>query len=107
LAYFRERGYDVILAASPEPELIAVGEQEQVTVKPVRIRRNISPIADILALLKLAWLCYRLRPDLVNASMPIAALLGCSKAATVSPSLWQRPAGKPAPVVPCRSSGAQ
>ncbi|MEW6751152.1 MAG: glycosyltransferase [Candidatus Latescibacterota bacterium] len=80
LAHFRQRGYDVTLVASPEPELAATGRQEQVSVFPVRIARDISPLADALALVRLVRLCRRLRPHTVNASMPKAALLGLAAA---------------------------
>ncbi|MBT3341511.1 MAG: glycosyltransferase family 4 protein [Gemmatimonadetes bacterium] len=76
LAFLRERGYDITVVASPEPELAVVAAQEQVTVIPIRIPRDIQPLADVWALLRLIWLCLRLRPDIVNASMPKAALLG-------------------------------
>ena len=76
LAYFRECGCDVTLAASPAPELSALGEQEGVRVVPIRIPRDIEPVADAAAFVRLVRLCRRLRPHVVNASMPKAALLG-------------------------------
>lgn len=76
LAYFRQHGYDVHLATSPGPELLAIAQQEQVSVHPIRIARDVSPVSDALALFRLVRLCRRLRPDIVNAGMPKSALLG-------------------------------
>ena len=40
------------------------------------MRREIAPLADLLSLLRLCWLLYRLKPDMTEFSTPKAGLLG-------------------------------
>ena len=58
LAFLREQGFDVTLIASPHESLFAVAEREGVTVIPISMEREISPLRDLKAL----WqLCVALR----------------------------------------------
>lgn len=75
IAQVQAKGYDVCVVSSPGPDLVRVGEQMGVRVRAVPMRREISPVADLLALI--AWLkvCLRERPALMISATPKAALL--------------------------------
>jgi glycosyltransferase involved in cell wall biosynthesis len=75
LAFLRERGYEVGVAAAPGPDLDALAAEQGVTVFPVAMRREIHPLADVAALIGLVRVVRRFRPDIVNASTPKAGLL--------------------------------
>lgn len=74
-SFLRERGFEVHGASSPDEELAAFGEREQVPVHAVRMSRRISPAADLGALMRLVGLFRRLRPHIVHGSTPKAGLL--------------------------------
>ncbi len=76
LAYLRERGFEVAVAASPGPDLVAVAAEQGVTVFPVNMRREISPFADVVGLIGLLRVVREFDPDIVNAGTPKAGLLG-------------------------------
>lgn len=76
LRYLRERGFDVILVCSPGEGLEAFARSEGVRSFTVPMRRDISPLRDVISLWRLFRLLRRLRPDIVNASTPKASLLG-------------------------------
>lgn len=76
LAWMREAGFEVAVAASPGPDLQAVAEREGVTVFPIPMRREIHPLADLRSLAALTRLVRRWRPRVVNAGTPKAGLLG-------------------------------
>ena len=76
LAHLRETGADVHVVSSPDRHLDAAGEREGVAVHGLAMEREISPRADLVALWRWVRLLRRLRPDVVNAGTPKAALLG-------------------------------
>ena len=76
LAWLRERGFDVVVIASPGLDLARVRKREGVTVVPLPIPRAVAPGADLVALARLARHLRRLRPDLVVAGTPKGGLLG-------------------------------
>lgn len=76
LAYLRERGFETILITAPGSDLDAVSQREQVEAVPVAMQRNISPWQDLKSLIAMCRAIRRLRPDIVNAGTPKAALLG-------------------------------
>lgn len=76
LSFMREHGFDVLVIASPGPELEQVARQEKVRVFGIPMEREISPIQDVITLWRLYRLLRRERPDIVNASTPKAGLLG-------------------------------
>lgn len=83
LRYFSEQGFQVTLVTSPGPYLDGVAEREGVEVRTVPMSREINPLRDVLACLRLARLFRRLRPDVVNAGTPKAGLLGMLAARAV------------------------
>jgi glycosyltransferase involved in cell wall biosynthesis len=76
LADMRRRGHDVSVIASPGSLLDRVASREGVRVIGIPMRREISPVPDLVALWRLVRALRRLRPDLVNAGTPKAGLLG-------------------------------
>ena len=76
LGFLRGRGYDVHLVTAPGPLLDRVAAREGVRTHGVPMRRDMSPLSDAVALLRLVRLLRRLRPDIVNAGTPKAGLLG-------------------------------
>ncbi len=79
-AFFRERGWEVFVAASPSARLEEVGRREGVEVVPVPIAREIRPLSDLASLFRLLRAVRRLAPDIVSAGTPKAALLGLAAA---------------------------
>jgi glycosyltransferase involved in cell wall biosynthesis len=75
LGWLRLQGFDVHLVSSPGSELEAAGQREGVTVHSLRMRRSISPFADMVALVRAWRLLHRLKPDIVDAATPKASLL--------------------------------
>jgi glycosyltransferase involved in cell wall biosynthesis len=82
LRTLREAGFRVTLVSSPGKLLALTASQEGVESVAIPMRREIAPVADLLSLLRLCWLLYRLKPDMTEFSTPKAGLLG-SIAATL------------------------
>jgi len=76
LRYMREHGLEVIVVTSPGEELEMVAMAEGVEVLKVPMRREISPLHDLVSLWRLFKTLRELKPDLVNAGTPKAGLLG-------------------------------
>lgn len=74
--YMRRQGIEEAAISSPGPYLSAFGLAEAVPTFAVPMRRSISPVSDLLALVRLWVLLRKLRPDIVDAHTPKAALLG-------------------------------
>jgi len=81
--FLRGNGFDVVGVSSPGPLLDAFAAREQVPVVAVPMRRNISPVADAISLIRLIRTLLRLRPDVVHAHSPKAGLLGTIAARAV------------------------
>ncbi|HSL82788.1 MAG TPA: glycosyltransferase family 4 protein [Thermoanaerobaculia bacterium] len=76
LRHLTAAGFDVVLVTSPGPDLEGLAEAEGVEVVTLPMAREVAPLCDVLALLRLAALLRRLRPDVVDAATPKAGLLG-------------------------------
>ena len=75
LHFMKNAGLDVTAVASPGTELDMVAKREQIEVAAVPMRRELSPVSDLLALIRLLRLMRSSRPDIVNAGTPKAGLL--------------------------------
>lgn len=75
--------FDVTVIASPDEDLNAVGESENVTVVGVPMARAIDPFRDLVSLTRLIRALRRIRPDVISAGTPKGALLGLVAAALV------------------------
>lgn len=77
LADLERRGFEVVAITAPGDDLETVAAREGVATAAVPgLRREISPLADLAALMRLGLLFRRLEPDLVVAGTPKAGLLG-------------------------------
>jgi glycosyltransferase involved in cell wall biosynthesis len=76
LRALQDAGFRVTLVSSPGALLARTAAQEGVESVAIPMRREIAPMADLLSLLRLCWLLYRLKPDMTEFSTPKAGLLG-------------------------------
>jgi glycosyltransferase involved in cell wall biosynthesis len=76
LRTLREEGFRVTLVSSPGELLTRTAAQEGVEAIAIPMRRQISPAADLVSLLRLWWLLLRLKPEMTEFSTPKAGLLG-------------------------------
>lgn len=76
LRYVNENGFQVVGVSSPGEALFDVAKNEGVEVVAVPMQRAISPIADILSLLRLIQLLIKEKPAIVHTHTPKAGLLG-------------------------------
>jgi glycosyltransferase involved in cell wall biosynthesis len=74
--YMSERGFEVQAISSPGVELQGFSQREGVQVHAIRMERRISPLRDLVALLRIWRTLRSLRPSIVHAHTPKAGLLG-------------------------------
>lgn len=75
--------YNVVAVTSPGEELNEITERERVRCVPVRMHREIAPIADLRSLTQLIRVFRRERPNAVHSYTPKAGLL-CMMAAKIA-----------------------
>lgn len=73
---FLAKEMDVILVAKDVGNLKALAANEGVEYRDIDMRREISPINDLMSLFHLIRLFRKERPDIVHANTPKGALLG-------------------------------
>jgi lipopolysaccharide/colanic/teichoic acid biosynthesis glycosyltransferase/glycosyltransferase involved in cell wall biosynthesis len=71
----KSRGYRVMAVASPGALLDQFGRDEGIEVYPLEMPRRITPLGDLVAMLRLAWFFWKLRPDIVHGHTPKGGLL--------------------------------
>lgn len=76
LAMLRDRGFDVTVVSTPCGELDLVARREGVATIGVPMDREITPVRDLITVLRLYRIMRRLKPDIVNAGTPKAGMLG-------------------------------
>ena len=76
LRLMRARGFDVTVISSPGERVERCAREEGVRAVPVPMARPIRPWQDLKSLLGLFLVLRSLRPHVVNAGTPKAALLG-------------------------------
>lgn len=74
--FMRERGIDIVGVAAPGELLEAFAERDGVPVVAVDMSREISPLRDVLSLLRLVRALRRERPDIVQSGTPKGGFLG-------------------------------
>jgi glycosyltransferase involved in cell wall biosynthesis len=72
----RDAGFRVSVLSGPGQQLDQIARTEQVSVFSVAMKRGISPLRDVVALVRIWRLIRLLRPDIVEFSTPKARLLG-------------------------------
>ena len=80
LKELKEDGYEVVALSSPDADLKEVGEREEVRTIGVAMERRVSPLKDLLSLIKLVSVLKKEKPDMVHSMTPKAGLL-CMMAA--------------------------
>jgi hypothetical protein len=76
LRALRNAGFRVTLISSPGELLERTAAREGVEAVALPMRREIAPLADLVSLLRLCWVLWRLKPDVAEFSTPKAGLLG-------------------------------
>ena len=76
LRSLREAGFRVTLVSSPGELLTLTAAEEGVESVAIPMHREIAPFSDLVALLRLCLLLWRLKPDMTEFSTPKAGLLG-------------------------------
>ena len=69
-------GYDVCAVSSPGLELERLGQEMGVRVRPLLMTRSVSPLTDLVALVRWLLVCHAERPSLIVSATPKASLLG-------------------------------
>lgn len=78
-----EEGYEVVALSSPDANLQQVGEREGVRTIGVPMERRISPLKDLVSLVRLIRVLRKEKPDMVHSMTPKAGLL-CMMAAKMA-----------------------
>ena len=76
IGYLKERGFEVHMASSPGEQAEPFRDKEGVQVHCVPMVRSITPLSDLVTLLRLWHLFRKIRPDIVHSHTPKAGLLG-------------------------------
>lgn len=74
-AFMGDRNISLSFVSSTGPEQRAFAEQENVEVYSVEMSRRITPLRDVVSLLRLLRLLRRTRPSIVHAHTPKAGLV--------------------------------
>lgn len=80
IVHLRQAGFEVTCICSPGPAQ-QIARDQGAAVISLPMKRNIAPLKDLRALVRLTFLLRRLRPNIVDAGTPKAGLLGLSAAA--------------------------
>jgi lipopolysaccharide/colanic/teichoic acid biosynthesis glycosyltransferase/glycosyltransferase involved in cell wall biosynthesis len=74
--FMKDRGFEVHAIASPGPALDRFGREEGIETSSVEMPRRISPWGDLVALVRLLRVLWRIRPAIVQSHTPKGGLLG-------------------------------
>jgi glycosyltransferase involved in cell wall biosynthesis len=75
LAFLRESGYTVVLAASPGPLLDATADRERITARAISMERDVHVRRDLTSAIALVGMYLNERPSISIVSTPKAGLL--------------------------------
>ena len=70
-----DEGYEVVALSSPDEDLREVEKREKVRAVGVQMERRMSPLKDIVSLVKLVRVFAKEKPDMVHSMTPKAGLL--------------------------------
>jgi len=76
IGFMKRAGFSVGAIASPEPALALFGAEQQIPTWGLPMSRRISPLRDLVTLVRLTALLRRLRPTILHAHTPKGGLLG-------------------------------
>src|SRR5262245_34156186 len=69
-------GFELHGIASPSERLHELADRDDIDVHAVPMSREIKPLSDLVALVRMVRTLRRIRPDVLHVSTPKAALLG-------------------------------
>jgi glycosyltransferase involved in cell wall biosynthesis len=75
IMHLKNKGFQVVAVSSGGEELDEFGRKERVSVHEITMTRGISPVADLIAGLRLWVLFQKLKPTIVHGSTPKAGVL--------------------------------
>lgn len=73
---FMQEHYEVIAISSEKEYLEKIGKREGVSTFHLEMTRKITPVKDVLAVLKLAWFLIKTKPQIVHSHTPKAGIVG-------------------------------
>lgn len=76
MKFMKENGYDITMISSDGPEVSKLVDQEGCPHIAVKLTRKITPISDLISLLKLIKILKKIKPDIVHTHTPKAGLIG-------------------------------
>src|SRR5699024_3684121 len=76
LKYLVDSGFDVTVVTSFGDNIKEIIKKEHIDVKVINMERSISPLKDLISLIKLVGYFSKVKPDICNAGTPKAGLLG-------------------------------
>jgi glycosyltransferase involved in cell wall biosynthesis len=71
-----DQGWDVHIVTAPGTSLDKLADEPGIATHPIPMRREPSPLADLVALCRWVIVVFRVRPDVLCAGTPKAGLLG-------------------------------
>lgn len=74
--FMSQNGFEVLGVAANGKELQEVASYEGIKVHPIKMTRTISPIEDLLSLVRFYWLCKKYKPTIVHSHTPKAGIVG-------------------------------
>ena len=83
LSELKDEGYEVIALSSPDGDLAELGRREKVRTIGVSMERHVSPLKDLISLIRLIRVMRKERPVMVHSMTPKAGLL-CMMAAWIA-----------------------
>jgi lipopolysaccharide/colanic/teichoic acid biosynthesis glycosyltransferase/glycosyltransferase involved in cell wall biosynthesis len=76
IGFLKTKGFNVEAITSPGEEARDIIEKEQINIHTIEMAREINPVGDLIALLRLWRLLLKIKPDVVHSHTPKAGLLG-------------------------------
>jgi glycosyltransferase involved in cell wall biosynthesis len=76
IAYLKTHAFDVTVVSSPGAFLDSFAATEHIRAVPVPLSRRITPLADLVSLVRLVRAMLQHKPDIVHSHTPKAAFLG-------------------------------
>jgi glycosyltransferase involved in cell wall biosynthesis len=76
LPYMQSNGFDTIMISSYSDKVPKLIEENKCSFYPITLTRKITPITDLLAIIRLRALLKKLKPDIVHTHTPKAGMVG-------------------------------
>jgi glycosyltransferase involved in cell wall biosynthesis len=76
MKYMHEHGFDVYMISSPQENIELLEKKEKSKFITVNMTRTISPVKDLISLVKLVNILKKIKPQIVHTHTPKAGFLG-------------------------------